>query len=360
MRSRWIVLRLALVAVGLVNSSCHDDPIGPLPPSTPPTATFVPLVSLPGSMAYGEPWSPDGARLAYADAASDSIAVFDVLTPETSPRPVVALGGFVSEIRWSPDGGWLLLVRNDGWPTFVRHLIAARVPRSGVPGVVVEVAPPNTEISHAAWGSDGNIYWWDIGTGKRTPRPPPAEWRSENPAPFAERPQLLPRRNPHTGTLAPFVFETVSVVVETPIDVLADTTMGHVLGVDVVPEGREFLLDILAAPCTFTARVDRSGAILTRYFTPCGNGPAGGPYTYERGMSVSADRRFVLGYREVEDGNHILSSQLILTDLQASWVVELEGTAMGLWDAGFAATGLFMAYGDLRGGVKVGVLDVWY
>jgi hypothetical protein len=354
------VLHLAVNALVLLNSSCHDDPTAPLPPQTPSTATFVRLVSLRGSIVYGEPWSPDGARLAYMDTASDSIAVFDALTPQSPPRQV-ASGVFVSQVRWSPDGGWLLLIGSDGSPTFVRHLIAVRVPRPGVPGLVVEVAPPNQEITHAVWGSDGNIYWWDIQTGKRTTLPPPTEWRSDNPSPFAERTHLLPRHDSRTRLLAQFVFETVPAVVETPIN-LPDSagSVGHVLGLDVVPGGEQVLLEVVREPCTFTALVDRSGAILTRLWSPCPTGPPGGPFTFEGGGSVAADGRFVIGYRDVEDGHDILSSQLILTDLQASWVVEVAGTSMGLWDAGFAATGLFVAYGNLGGGVEVGVLDVGY
>ena len=361
MKVRFLpILELVGVALGGLSSSCHDIPTEP-GPSTPTTATFVPLISLPGYLPYGEQWSPSDARMVYADAATESIAVFDASAP-ASPPLQVAPGAFSDNlaVRWSPDGGWLLILRSDGWPTFKRHLIAARIPGPGVPRFTVEVAPASSDMTHAVWGADGNIYWWDIVTSKRTVLPPPTEWRSENPSPFRERSQLLPRRDPHTGHLAPFLFETVSAVVETPIDVPADSTLGHVIGLDVVPGGQQFLLAVSESPCTFTALVDRDGAIRTRYWTPCPSGPPGGPFTFEGGGSVSADRRFVIGYREVEDGHNILSSHLILTDFQATWIVDVEGTAMGLWDAGFAATGLFLAFGDLGGGVKCGVLDVRY
>jgi len=359
MTSSWRVLHLTIATLGLLSSSCHDHPTERRPPRQPSSATFVPLATLPGYMVYADPWSPDGARLAYADAATDSIAVFDALMPQAPPRQVAARP-FVNEVRWSPYGGWLLLIRTDGPPTFVKHLIATRIPRSGMPALVLEVAPPNEAISHAVWGSDGNVYWWDIATGKRTTAPPPAEWQSENPSPFVERPYLLPRIDPRTRMLAPFVFETLPTVVETPIAVPRDSTLEHVLGLDVVPGGLQFLLKFLGAPCGFTARVDRSGAMLTRYWAPCPTAAPDGSITYESGGSVSADQRYVIGYRDVHVGDRIMTSQLILTDLQASWVVEVEGTSMGFWDATFAATGLFVAFGDLEGGVEVGVLDVRY
>jgi hypothetical protein len=315
------------------------------------------MASLFGYTVYGEPWSPDGARLAYLDAATDSIGIFDALTPQSTPRRVAA-GVFVSQVRWSPDGGWLLLIGSDGSPVPIRHLIAVRLPTSAVPGLEVELAPPNSEITHAVWGSDGNIYWWDLQTGKRTTLPPPPEWRMDNPSTFAERTHLLPRLVSQTRRLAQFVFETVPAVVETPIELSAPAdSVDNVLGLDVVPGGQRFLLCVLGAPCSFTALVDRSGAILTRYWIPCPSGPPGGPFTFEGGGSISADGRFIIGYRDVEDGHSILSSELILTNLQSSWVADVAGSS-GLLDARFAATGLFVACAPLDGGVEVGVLDV--
>jgi hypothetical protein len=157
------------------------------------------------------------------------------------------------------------------------------------------------------------------------------------------------------------VFETVPAAVETPIDLSASAdSVGHVLGLDAVSGGQRFLLRVFGTQCNFTALVDRSGTILTRYWIPCPSGPPGGPLTFEGGGSISADGRFVIGYREVEDGHNVLSSQLILTNLQSSWVVDVTGSSTGLFDAQFAASGLFVASSSLRGRVEVGVLDVRY
>lgn len=356
-RSRPIRL-LAIATLTPLGSHCGDDPARTLPPPAPASATFSPIASLPsGRILYGDLWSPQGARLAYRDVETDSIAVFDASMPHVPPRQV-APAAYVRQVRWSPDGGWLLLIQA-GFPAFASRLIAARVPRPDVSGLVVEVAPPKPEIDHGVWGSDGNIYWWDLDTGERTTVLPPSEWRYENPGPFRERTHLMPHRDRRTRALRVFVFETVPAVVEIPIDVPVEPPSGHVLGLGVVPGGRQVLLTLLGAPCPMTARANRSGAILSRYWDPCPSGPPSGPYTFEGGGSVSANRRYLIGYREVEDGHSILSSHLILTDLQATWVVDVEGTSMGL-QAEFAATGLFLAYGALDRRIEIGVLDVRY
>jgi dipeptidyl aminopeptidase/acylaminoacyl peptidase len=105
----------------------------------------------PGSLQTSYDWSPDGAQMA---VISDKMGSFDAyLMPASGGafRPLLSLGRPISEVRWSPDGRWLLVLAEIEGQDFGTYIIPAE---GGQPRKIGEADKPlNTRNSR--WSPDG-------------------------------------------------------------------------------------------------------------------------------------------------------------------------------------------------------------
>jgi dipeptidyl aminopeptidase/acylaminoacyl peptidase len=108
-------------------------------------------------------WSPDDSAIAFAHSADTriesfehtDISIVDVANGEV--RPLVALEGYESGPRWSPDGQWILFHTADGANPYYGNTELAKVPAAGGE-VEVLTADFDEDIQAIAWLDEGILF----------------------------------------------------------------------------------------------------------------------------------------------------------------------------------------------------------
>jgi len=110
----------------------------------------------------GRAWSPDGRKIAFARAVSNSeTAIVVVGASGNRIVPLTSGKGFNTEPTWSPDGASIAFVRFDPFTTGLTHIVAMNADGSN--------ATPLIECAlfcgQPDWSPDGKQIAYDLGTG---------------------------------------------------------------------------------------------------------------------------------------------------------------------------------------------------
>ena len=310
------------------------------PPRMPRTATFSALGSFSGSYGKYAPWSPTKPLIAYI--TKSGLSVFDAANP--SVPPVEVYQGRVDEYTWSPDGDWLVFKTvSIGWPSKPLVALIAVPATGGAPCTLIDGAV----VHDFVWATNGNIYYWQLGSETWTPIAPPASWPKGQ---YTGRPVLLFASTPATrqtkSSRQPYYFYT-----GLPVQAGLSGYGTFVRSVDGFPDGR--LLIRVFAPDESGAGgnliVDAQGTLLGRV------DPSGGAAEFD-GASVSSDGSFVAGHEETGDGHFTLSAKLFVVDTNNAWRLQVEGVEWGL-DPRLSRVGSFLAYMGKSGETRIGALS---
>ena len=286
---------------------------------------IVPLASLHLWPARLAPWSPRETLLALT--GPDGIYVFDAGQPRRAARRIVACQD--AYVSWSPDGTWLacaLLDPRAQWETIVA------VPAAG--GNQDTLYNGQT-VWPFLWASDGYIYCWQSGPDGSQIRQrlsPPARWQSRYFQPFEASPALV--LNSRSGPLSYRRFDCSPQPTETNLPALDSlAACGNLLLREHFPTNRQWLM---TGPGGETLIVDEDGRVVRSF-------PRGITWS-----SVSADGRFLAGYREVDTEADVASAQLFIGDALGTWAAAVDGIDYAI-EPRLSRRGFFIAYQGRRG-----------
>jgi len=128
--------------------------------------------SLATDVVSGASWSPDGSRLAYAQAEGSGVALYTIGRDGADPRRLTTVerwwrrnddedprSVWIDTVAWSPDGSRILVSANGNHPAFV---VGVDIPSRTEVGIVRREVGPSRSPRHefqgiraAAWSPDG-------------------------------------------------------------------------------------------------------------------------------------------------------------------------------------------------------------
>jgi hypothetical protein len=286
-----------------------------------PRARYFPLARLEGfRMPDGDPWAPD--RSALLLVRRDGLFVFEATRPTEQPQRI--LEAQILSVCWSPDGSWVgCRVRV---PTVVRSG-DVRLQFVSAAGGPVETRTPRARVGPFLWAEDGAIYFWDAKRGTRSRIEPPRSWSQRQPRlPEARPPYLVLLPDRQQGGRERAVLFTPAAsgrpAVEVSVPGLVPPAARNLKVADVfpaaAPDGARFLVHLQPANeglRTFT--LDSRGDRLARL------GQVDSLPAFV-GTSVSADGRYVAGYRPRQGAGTFAASAMWLADASGRWSVPVE------------------------------------
>jgi len=268
-----------------------------------------------------DPWSPTEPLLALR--GPDGVYVFNAALAAASPHLVV---GSASYVAWSPDGHWLVCWVEES----VDQCTVVAVPEDGSERDTLYRGP---SVWPMVWASDGNIYLWERPPGSRIRHriAPPKQWREKHGSSTDYRPTMILKTGQHLSMRR---FEVAPVPVERNLPALDSLAgEGHVLLQEEIPGGGNWLIE---GPGTATHGeqtyiVDDRGRVVRSLGWQI------------RWTSVSADRRFLVGFQEVDRGDDVASAQLFVRDMAGAWQVPVPSVDYAL-NPRWSRRGSFVVY----------------
>jgi hypothetical protein len=322
-----------------------------------PRARYYPLARLEGfRMPEGDPWAPD--RSALLLVRRDGLYVFEATKPTDPPRRI--LQAQILGVCWSPDGTWVgCRVRV---PTVVRasDVHMKFVSAAGGPA---DTRTPRARIGPFLWAEDGGLYFWDARHGTRARMEPPSSWKQRQPRLPETRPaHLLVVPEAGHGHREHAILFTASFADRAATEeIVSSLAAPGVKQLKVAaafpaatPDSARFLVHMTVGNSgARTYVVNARGERLTR-LGEVEDLPA------FVGTSVSADGKFVAGYRPRQGQGSFATSQLWLADADGHWSTKVEDAERAV-AVRLAHTGVFVAFEDPVSNtdlVHVGRVDV--
>ncbi len=332
-----------------------------------PGFRWVEVVTIPGHLPSGEPWSPVGSILAISSATEPrSVQAIDASAKD--PTPWHLFDATVLSLDWSPDGAWVVAVVQDsaqaggatgGEPAPDRSLIACSAARDLRPRDVHALAAGYGEV-RVIWGVDGRIWYRPVNrvANWRVTDPPEvwrASWRRPDSTSGSKRTTLLTLIAPWAGAENATCIAAVETgdgwPTESVVPVLRPND-GSTWLVDAYPDGSRVLAGI--APNEGHNRIvviDGKSHVYARFTqalesVPSEDGARVDRSTFEP-CTVSSDGMTLIGTRRIEDAKGITTSVLCIADSEGRWVAPIEGAPPGV-EPRAATVGTWVAYHDFR------------
>jgi hypothetical protein len=311
----------------------------------PTSASFAHLRTLSGAWHLPpnsvEAWSPVSDLLVLC--GPEGLYAFDAEHP--SEEPTLLLDRHVTYWSWSPDSRWLACLVADGDDARQGLGTLLGVPIQGGPSIVLLA---RAQIAHFTWASAQGIFYWDGFSPVAKTVPIPLECQPHVPWPPIARTELFSTWDAFNRCWEGHRFVGLTAQDE---PFFQDSTLlapSHVAARSSFPDGQHDLVKVYANGSPSMAAVVDSAGNVVRSFSSDG--------TFEP-TSVSADGRFIIGYKPVFDGETLTSSGLSLGDTAGLWTLPITGASMALTPR-LSHSGYFVTYQDPTAGVMLGALNI--
>ncbi len=160
---------MLLTAAAALLSGCVSNPISGVQPSAPPSRLV--------DSGWKASWSPDRRQLVYGTGLGGGLEVLDLRTRQTT-----ALVANAKDPAWSPDGRWIVFIREQSYNQYLTEEVWILPARGGEPRRVVAGGFPS-------WSADGRRLFVHsrrdghiLAVNPSEPAPPPVIFFTNAPA----------------------------------------------------------------------------------------------------------------------------------------------------------------------------------